>query len=448
MILSAHHLRWKLSSVALVTLLLAAFTPATQSWVLQGVTVNGTHPAVSLPGSHQYSTSQGCGSCHLGDDRSRLKPAKHVGHSNRGVLSSVTPPAIQRTELYEEQTSLPLGPGCLCGEDGLVGEGLAEKQQGHSGPGAHADLNTEPSAEEAREFLQSHSLPEQQGQRRPAVLLVMANKGNRILVDNLLCSLKAVGIASYVLFAADRQSYRFFRSHGYSGAFYDSSVFPHELSPEAMEIQGGASQAQAWADLLRSRVSTVKYVVDKGFDVLFVDADVSFNRDVVLELQLLTEHVDAVFMWDGPTSGRQYPAWAAVGGGASSEEDDQTIINKVLVQQPPLLSYSLLDNSTFLCGHTLKTAVKWPGHRLKASKGPAKVSHTQPVAVVHVNWTGSLAEKKRLLLHSGFWHLCKGVGLQGYEARLRAAGQWFDAESLARPRKKRPPLTSRTVKRG
>jgi len=352
-----------------------------------------------------------------------------------------------------------------------VGEGLAEKQQGHSGPGAHADLNTEPSAEEAREFLQSHSLPEQQGQRRPAVLLVMANKGNRILVDNLLCSLKAVGIASYVLFAADRQSYRFFRSHGYSGAFYDSSVFPHELSPEAMEIQGGASQAQAWADLLRSRVSTVKYVVDKGFDVLFVDADVSFNRDVVLELQLLTEHVDAVFMWDGPTSGRQYPAWANAGFyylrctssvlrflgrvlqlllevAPGSEEDDQTIINKVLVQQPPLLSYSLLDNSTFLCGHTLKTAVKWPGHRLKASKGPAKVSHTQPVAVVHVNWTGSLAEKKRLLLHSGFWHLCKGVGLQGYEARLRAAGQWFDAESLARPRKKRPPLTSRTVKRG
>lgn len=122
---------------------------------------------------------------------------------------------------------------------------------------------------------------------------------------------------------------------------------------------------------------------------------------------------------------------------ASPEDDDQTVMNKVLVRRPQLMTYSLLDNSTYLCGHTVKTAVRWPGHHLKKSKGPAAVSTDDPVAVVHVNWTGSLAEKKRLLLHSGFWHLCKGVGADAFESHLRAAGQWFDAESMAQGRKKK-----------
>jgi hypothetical protein len=68
---------------------------------------------------------------------------------------------------------------------------------------------------------------------------------------------------------------------------------------------------------------------------------------------------------------------------------------------------------------------------MKLSKGPAQVSRVSQVAVVHVNWTGSLAEKKRLLLRAGFWHLCKGMGADGMEKQLKASGQWFDAEGLA-----------------
>ena len=124
-----------------------------------------------------------------------------------------------------------------------------------------------------------------------------------------------------------------------------------------------------------------------------------------------------------------------------SDQDDQTVLNRVLVEPPPspgaALRYALLDNSTFLCGHTLKTHVRWPGHKLKESKGPAKVSRREPVAVVHVNWTGSLAEKRRLLLRAGFWHLCKGLGAAGLERQLRASGQWFEAEGLANSRKRR-----------
>lgn len=122
-----------------------------------------------------------------------------------------------------------------------------------------------------------------------------------------------------------------------------------------------------------------------------------------------------------------------------SVDDDQTVMNKVLVEKPPPMSFSLLDNSTYLCGHTLKTAVQWPGHHLKASKGPASISRDRPVAVVHVNWTGSLAEKKRLLLRGGFWHLCAGQGPEGAEADMRAAGQWYDAEALAGRRRPRNP---------
>lgn len=120
-----------------------------------------------------------------------------------------------------------------------------------------------------------------------------------------------------------------------------------------------------------------------------------------------------------------------------SEEDDQTVMNKVLAEAPPKLAFRLLDNSTFLCGHTLKTHVAWPGHKLKASKGPATVSQTEAVNVVHVNWTGSLAEKKRLLLRAGFWHMCHGMGSAGFEQHLRDNRQWFDAEGLAARKGKR-----------
>ena len=124
-----------------------------------------------------------------------------------------------------------------------------------------------------------------------------------------------------------------------------------------------------------------------------------------------------------------------------SDQDDQTVLNRVLVEPSPspgaALRYSLLDNSTFLCGHTVKTHMRWPGHKLKESKGPAQVSSREPVAVAHVNWTGSLAEKRRLLLRAGFWHLCKGVGPAGLEQQLRDSRQWFDAEGLASGRKPR-----------
>uniref|UniRef100_A0A7S1SVY4 Uncharacterized protein n=1 Tax=Tetraselmis chuii TaxID=63592 RepID=A0A7S1SVY4_9CHLO len=106
-------------------------------------------------------------------------------------------------------------------------------------------------------------------------------------------------------------------------------------------------------------------------------------------------------------------------------------MNKVLVEQPPILRYALLDNSTYLCGHTLKTHVAWPGHKMKTSKGPARVSGSKAVAVVHVNWTGSLAEKKRLLLRAGFWHMCGGIGAEGFEKQLKESRQWFDAERIA-----------------
>lgn len=98
--------------------------------------------------------------------------------------------------------------------------------------------------------------------------------------------------------------------HGsHSGAFFDPAVFGGNVLPaEALEITAGKQQAQAWAALLRARVATVHYVLQRDLDVLFVDADVVFNRDVVPELQAATESLDALFMWDGPTSGRQYPA--------------------------------------------------------------------------------------------------------------------------------------------
>lgn len=66
--------------------------------------------------------------------------------------------------------------------------------------------------DETRNFLHNRALG---SAIRPVVLLVMANKGNRDLVDNLLCSLHAVGIERYVLFASDEESFNFYKIHGY-----------------------------------------------------------------------------------------------------------------------------------------------------------------------------------------------------------------------------------------
>eukprot|EP00193_Tetraselmis_chui_P002733 CAMPEP_0177762980 /NCGR_PEP_ID=MMETSP0491_2-20121128/6629_1 /TAXON_ID=63592 /ORGANISM="Tetraselmis chuii, Strain PLY429" /LENGTH=247 /DNA_ID=CAMNT_0019279061 /DNA_START=183 /DNA_END=924 /DNA_ORIENTATION=- len=186
-----------------------------------------------------------------------------------------------------------LGRGCLC-PPGEVPK-----------PGRYSagSLRLSRSLDSANGFLRDRTI----GKR--AVLLVMANRGNSGLVDNLLCSLTAVGIKHYVLFASDPESYRYYHIRGYSGAFYDSTVFKHALPPEALEIQDGPEKASAWADLLRARLGAVAYVLNKGFNVLFTDADVVFNRDVTRELEGLSRKVDAVFMWDGPTSGKQYPAW-------------------------------------------------------------------------------------------------------------------------------------------
>ena len=167
--------------------------------------------------------------------------------------------------------------------------------EGKPDPRATHDTHTAaPSPEEALSFLQSRAVTGNTG--RKAVVLVMANWGNRNLVDNLLCSLHAASIDKYLLFASDPQSFRLFRQHGYSGAFYDPSVFQVDLPSHALEISTGAKAVGAWSALLRARVNTVRYVLDAGLDVLFTDADVVFHRNVVPELQEATEAKDALFM--------------------------------------------------------------------------------------------------------------------------------------------------------
>uniref|UniRef100_A0A061RCR6 Glycosyl transferase family gt77 hemi-cellulose cell wall biosynthesis n=1 Tax=Tetraselmis sp. GSL018 TaxID=582737 RepID=A0A061RCR6_9CHLO len=350
-----------------------------------------------------------------------------------------------------------LGRGCICSPRTPA----VETAQGHF----VQEANSSRIEEDFNLFLAKQSIPSAHGQ--PTVVVVVANKGHAELVNNLICSLNSTGITKYVLFASDSESYKFYRSTGYVGVWYEPTLFAEDTPADAIDFSKGKEHLRRWTTFNRQRAKVARYVVERGYDILFTDADVVFHRNVVPELQYKSRFVSALFLWDGPTSGRESPAKANAGfyylrAGpsalsfldkvlsrldgveAGTAEGDQTSFNRALVDRPPVASYALLDNSTYLCGHTLKRHLDWPGFHLKASKGPAKVSETEPVAVVHVNWTGSLAEKKRLLLRSGFWHLCKGLGPKKYEEHLRATGEWFDAESLAR----RPLKRKRAKARG
>eukprot|EP00951_Prasinocladus_malaysianus_P008672 scaffold63090_cov37-Prasinocladus_malaysianus.AAC.1 len=159
-----------------------------------------------------------------------------------------------------------LGAGCICQEGtGRSPEAPASTPAVQVGP--------RPTREEAARFLDSRAVMNGRTQ-----LVVMANRGNQDLVDNLLCSLRATAVNKYLLFASDAESFQFFRDRGYSGAFFDPSVLPTRISPNAVEIQQGPEQAQAWAALLRARVNVVRYILGFGHDVLFTDADVVFSQ--------------------------------------------------------------------------------------------------------------------------------------------------------------------------
>ena len=180
-----------------------------------------------------------------------------------------------------------LGKGCICPEPREADDGKPDLRSLY----IHT---TTPSPEEALSFLRSRAVTGSTG--RKAVVLVMANWGNRNLVDNLLCSSHDASIAKYPLFASDPESFRLFRQHGSSGAFYNPSVFQADLPPQALEISTGAKDLGAWSALLRARVNAVRYALDAGLDVLFTDADVVFHRNVIPELQKVTEAKDALFM--------------------------------------------------------------------------------------------------------------------------------------------------------
>jgi len=282
-----------------------------------------------------------------------------------------------------------LGPGCLCSEP-LVSRRASLR----------ADLHDERS--EGRAFFERHAMGS-------TLVVMMCNGAQTQFVDNLVCSLRQNEIDRFVIFATGPEAYRAFKARGYP-VYYNPDVVGEDLPENSVGAAGGAVEGKLWRRLLRARLDVALFVLNMGMNIMFLDTDVVVETNVLPEMESLARGVDGVFLWDGPTSGRRYPAFANAGfylvrateggvrlfeevkalsatGGAF--DDDQEIINQVLARSPPVATFELLDRYRYLNGHTLKGHVNWPGHKWKTSKGPpVHVPQDTEVAAVHVNWTG------------------------------------------------------------
>ena len=136
------------------------------------------------------------------------------------------------------------------------------------------------------------------------IIVLVCNHGQSELLHNFVCNARAKGLdlGQIFLFATDEKTHQLAQSLGLA-SFHDESVFM-----DMPEQAAGGYGDRIFAKMMMAKVYCVHLVLHCGFNVLFQDVDVVWNRNPLPYLEGPDlEEWDLMFQDDGARSNRYAP---------------------------------------------------------------------------------------------------------------------------------------------
>lgn len=254
--------------------------------------------------------------------------------------------------------------------------------------------------------------------RDKTVIVMVTNAGHKSLLINFVCSCQARGfdISNLIVFATDKESFHLAEALGVA-AFYDDRIFGSIPSTASKQFGDADFKAIVFAKLVAPQLVNML-----GFDMLFQDVDVVWNRDPI---QLFTDpegpykDFDMLFMDDGIRHVLYAPYQANSGFYfAKSTEKTKFFFRQLLYYADNIHKWTseqgvfgaLLPEQASFLGLRIKTLLDldFPGgfhyHRSKDFIRDIVEGKAHPM-IFHMHWTKSLVQKLDFMKQMGLWYV-------------------------------------------
>ena len=138
-------------------------------------------------------------------------------------------------------------------------------------------------------------------------IITLTNNGYRNLTENLLLSMKKIGILHTIkIYCLDNDSYQYF-SDKYifnevelvNDVEYKLSNWIEYAAPQSKNIEG----KQIWAEVTKYKIIVINYELNKGNDVIFIDGDIIIYEPFVKDLYNNIGNNDIIIQSDNAEKG-------------------------------------------------------------------------------------------------------------------------------------------------